>query len=113
MQSALEMDLDSIYYPEGPSRQSTAEPDCVVSSLGVLEMPRRPAWSFSEARGSLEERERTHIHQWLDAILSRYPARASRLFRAQPRDVAAALAGDRNVRLLVLLIADVRHPVLL
>lgn len=111
MQSALEMDLDSIYCPANSSLQSTSEPDS-VPSLGVLEMPRRPAWSFSEARESLEERERTHIQQWLDTILARFPASRLAYFELN-LETWRQLWRVTEMSDLVLLIADIRHPVLL
>ncbi|KAL1923491.1 uncharacterized protein VTP21DRAFT_8471 [Calcarisporiella thermophila] len=90
--SALEVSFEEVY-PE------------------TITFPTRPAWSFSMTKDELDEREATYFQGWLEGIYARYPVERLSFFEHN-LEVWRQLWRVLEMSDVLLLLVDIRHPVL-
>ncbi|KAJ3015697.1 Guanine nucleotide-binding-like protein 1 [Thoreauomyces humboldtii] len=76
-----------------------------------IPIPKRPAWSFSESREHLQEREEKYFEEWKASVYAKHRADELSYFEHN-LEVWRQLWRVVEISDIVLFIVDVRHPVL-
>eukprot|EP00058_Branchiostoma_floridae_P014731 XP_002600219.1 hypothetical protein BRAFLDRAFT_203813 [Branchiostoma floridae] len=90
----LEVEIEDIYQPGS-----------------VLDMPKRPPWTFRESKGHLEQKEETYFLTYLEKIYSTYSVDRLSYFEHN-LETWRQLWRVLEISDIILLITDIRHPVL-
>ncbi|KAJ1648755.1 hypothetical protein IWQ61_009948 [Dispira simplex] len=77
----------------------------------VIDIPQRPTWSNAESKAQLDARETNYFNDWLQQIFAKYD-RSQLSFFEKNLEVWRQLWRVLEISDIVLLIADVRHPLL-
>ncbi|KAJ3151617.1 Guanine nucleotide-binding-like protein 1 [Geranomyces michiganensis] len=92
--SALEVSFEDLY---------TAD--------AVIDIPKRPAWSYGESKQELEEREELYFKKWMSDVYRKHRADELSYFEHN-LEVWRQLWRVVEISDIILFIVDVRHPVL-
>ncbi|KND04258.1 hypothetical protein, variant [Spizellomyces punctatus DAOM BR117] len=77
----------------------------------IIDIPKRPPWSYAESREVVQERESSYFQKWLDAVYAKYPAEELSYFEHN-LEVWRQLWRVAEISDIILFIVDVRHPIL-
>ncbi|TPX68245.1 hypothetical protein SpCBS45565_g03293 [Spizellomyces sp. 'palustris'] len=77
----------------------------------IIDIPKRPPWSYAESKEAVQERESKYFQKWLDAVYAKYPAEELSYFEHN-LEVWRQLWRVAEISDIILFIVDVRHPIL-
>ncbi|KAI8592755.1 hypothetical protein BDZ88DRAFT_406116 [Geranomyces variabilis] len=92
--SALEVSFEDLY-----------------SADAIIDIPKRPAWSYGESKEVLEEREEAYFKKWMSDVYHKHRADELSYFEHN-LEVWRQLWRVVEISDIILFIVDVRHPVL-
>ncbi|KAI8820464.1 uncharacterized protein EV422DRAFT_71133 [Fimicolochytrium jonesii] len=83
----------------------------LYSADAVIDIPKRPIWSYKDSRYQLEVREEAYFKQWMEGVYSKHRSDELSYFEHN-LDVWRQLWRVCEMSDILLFIVDVRHPVL-
>ncbi|TPX60128.1 hypothetical protein PhCBS80983_g01995 [Powellomyces hirtus] len=83
----------------------------LYSADAVIDIPKRPKWSYGESKATLEEREEKYYEQWMSDVYKKHRADELSYFEHN-LEVWRQLWRVVEISDIILFIVDVRHPVL-
>ncbi|XP_078685734.1 guanine nucleotide-binding protein-like 1 [Branchiostoma floridae x Branchiostoma belcheri] len=97
------------------SQVSEADLEVAIEDIyqpgSVLDMPKRPPWTFRESKAHLEGKEETYFLSYLEKIYHTYPVDTLSYFEHN-LETWRQLWRVLEISDIILLITDIRHPVL-